>query len=62
MFNTFVFAILRTILNELILICGKTQETQTKLVNNEPLVENLNRLEPDAIEASGIDEAIKALR
>lgn len=38
------------------------QENDSKLVNAEPLVENLNRLEPEAIEASGIDEAIKALR
>lgn len=33
-----------------------------KVVVEEPLVENLNRLDPDAIEASGIDQAIAALR
>lgn len=38
------------------------QEKAAKLVTEEPLIENLNRLEPEAIEASGIDEAIKALR
>lgn len=37
-------------------------QNTTKLVNDEPLVENLNRLEPDLIEASGIDQAIAALR
>lgn len=34
----------------------------TKLVNEAPLIENMNRLEPETIDASGIDEAIKALR
>ncbi|XP_055321868.1 coiled-coil domain-containing protein 124 [Sitodiplosis mosellana] len=40
---------------------NKEPEKETKLVSDEPLIENLNRLDPDAIEASGIDEAIKAL-
>lgn len=39
-----------------------SQETNITIVTEEPLVENMNRLDPDAIEASGIDEAIKALR
>lgn len=38
------------------------KETDKKLVNNEPLIENLNRLDPETIEASGIDDAIKAFR
>ncbi|XP_031633207.1 coiled-coil domain-containing protein 124 [Contarinia nasturtii] len=40
---------------------NKEPEKDTKLVIAEPLIENLNRLDPEAIEASGIDEAIKAL-
>lgn len=38
------------------------QQVKTQLVNEEPIVENLNRLEPETIVASGIDEAIAALR
>lgn len=39
-----------------------SQEPPKQLINEAPLVENMNRLEPDTIEASGIDEAIQALR
>lgn len=31
-------------------------------MTEQPLVENLNRFDGDVIEASGIDDAIKALR
>lgn len=39
-------------------------ELQVKnvVVDEEPIIENLNRLEPETIDASGIDEAIAALR
>lgn len=59
-FNMVVFTIPLTYLIAFFLLLY--QESNVKLVNNEPLVENLNRLEPDTIEASGIDDAIKALR
>lgn len=39
-----------------------TFQAKIKLVNEEPIMENLNRLDPEAIEASGIDDAIAALR
>lgn len=37
-------------------------QVTAKLVDEEPMVENLNRLEPETIDASGIDDAIAALR
>lgn len=37
-------------------------KVDVNLINEEPLTENLNQLEPDIIEASGIDQAIAALR
>lgn len=40
---------------------NKESEPPKQLINEAPLVENMNRLEPETIEASGIDEAIKAL-
>lgn len=40
----------------------QAETKKLELVNDAPLVENLNRLDPDTIEASGIDQAIAALR
>lgn len=38
------------------------QQSKVVVVNDEPIEENLNRLEPETIDARGIEEAIAALR